>query len=139
MQDMRAKILIVDDAAAIRRALRTSIERRTGWKVCGEAENGKMAVDMVRELDPDVVVKENNDPCGLEDYVLTFRASPSKSFKVDGTVRLVCLPIDPKHTCVDSDLPRDETEMNMIFPVRERAETAAKALSDLIRFSSYMR
>lgn len=68
MQDAGAKILIVDDAAAIRRALRTSIERRTGWKVCGEAENGKMAVDMVRELDPDVVVLDLSMPVmnGLE-------------------------------------------------------------------------
>ena len=68
MQDAGAKILIVDDAAAIRRALRASIERRTGWKVCGEAENGKMAVDMVRELEPDVVVLDLSMPImnGLE-------------------------------------------------------------------------
>jgi len=68
VQDAGAKILIVDDAAVIRRALRTSIERKTGWKVCGEAENGKMAVDMVRELDPDVVVLDLSMPImnGLE-------------------------------------------------------------------------
>src|SRR5438270_7161102 len=42
---MSFKILIVDDNVVIRRMLRTSLEQTPGWEVCGEAENGKVAVD----------------------------------------------------------------------------------------------
>jgi two-component system chemotaxis response regulator CheY len=36
--------------------LRALIESRTGWEVCGEAENGFAAVGKVRELKPDLVI-----------------------------------------------------------------------------------
>jgi DNA-binding NarL/FixJ family response regulator len=63
-----AKILLVDDTAAIRRSLRTCIETHTDWKICGEAENGKIAVDMVRQYHPDVIVIDLSMPVmnGLE-------------------------------------------------------------------------
>src|SRR6202041_1761844 len=36
--------------------LRTCIEFYTDWKVCGEAENGELAIQRVEELSPDVVI-----------------------------------------------------------------------------------
>jgi two-component system response regulator NreC len=53
---MSHRILIVDDSASIRHSLRTCIEQNTPWEVCGEAENGKLAVQKVKELCPDVVI-----------------------------------------------------------------------------------
>jgi chemotaxis response regulator CheB len=53
---MSHRILIVDDSAIIRHSLRTCIEQNTPWEVCGEAENGKLAVQKVKELCPDVVI-----------------------------------------------------------------------------------
>jgi DNA-binding NarL/FixJ family response regulator len=50
------RILIVDDSPMIRRAIRALIERNTEWSVCGEAENGKVAVEKVKQLHPDVVI-----------------------------------------------------------------------------------
>jgi DNA-binding NarL/FixJ family response regulator len=50
------KILIVDDSPVIRRSIRSLIERTTEWKVCGEAENGQVAVEKVKQLHPDVVI-----------------------------------------------------------------------------------
>jgi DNA-binding NarL/FixJ family response regulator len=32
------------------------IEANTEWEICGEAENGSIALDMVREVNPDIVV-----------------------------------------------------------------------------------
>jgi two-component system, response regulator YesN len=50
-------ILIVDDSALIRRALRTCIEQNHDeWKVCGEASDGIAAIDMVKALRPDLIV-----------------------------------------------------------------------------------
>ena len=52
---MRKKILIVDDNEAVRRAIRSCIEK-TDWEICGEAENGKTAIEMVIDRQPDLVV-----------------------------------------------------------------------------------
>jgi len=49
-------VLIVGDSALIRHALRSSIEQTRDWQVCGEAENGKLAVEKVEQLHPDVVI-----------------------------------------------------------------------------------
>ena len=51
-----ATILIVDDSSVVRRLIRSSIEEHTNWSVCGEAENGKIAVALVGELRPHLVI-----------------------------------------------------------------------------------
>jgi len=56
------RILIVDDSALIRCTLRFLIEQNTDWRVCGEADNGKTAVDKVQELTPDVVILDFQMP-----------------------------------------------------------------------------
>src|SRR5713101_7260058 len=61
-------ILIVDDSPLIRHSLRYCIEQNSDWQVCGEAENGKVAVEKVKELKPDVVILDLQMPVmnGLE-------------------------------------------------------------------------
>jgi DNA-binding NarL/FixJ family response regulator len=61
-------VLIVDDNAGIRHAIRSLIERETQHHVCGEAENGEIAVARVKELHPDVVILDMQMPVmnGLE-------------------------------------------------------------------------
>ena len=65
---MSRSILIVDDSALIRHSLRACIERNPDWTVCGEAENGKVAVEKVEKLRPDVVILDLAMPVmnGLE-------------------------------------------------------------------------
>jgi two-component system nitrate/nitrite response regulator NarL len=55
-------VLIVDDNVAIRRTLRSCIEREGEMTVCGEAENGVMAVEQVLALRPDVVILDLQMP-----------------------------------------------------------------------------
>jgi two-component system nitrate/nitrite response regulator NarL len=55
-------VLIVDDSPAIRRSLRTSLEQRTGWQVCGEAENGQDGVDQALRFNPDLIVLDLSMP-----------------------------------------------------------------------------
>jgi len=55
-------VLIVDDSALIRRTLRSCIEQNTDWQVCGEVDNGEVAVDKVRELNPDAVILDFQMP-----------------------------------------------------------------------------
>jgi two-component system chemotaxis response regulator CheB len=65
---MSHRILIVDDSAIIRHSIRICIEHNTDWEVCGEAENGKVAIEKVRQLRPDVVTLDWQMPVmnGLE-------------------------------------------------------------------------
>ncbi len=61
-------ILIVDDNSSIRRLLRFWIGQTREWYVCGEAENGKIAVEKVKRLRPDAVILDLQMPVmnGLE-------------------------------------------------------------------------
>jgi DNA-binding NarL/FixJ family response regulator len=59
---MPSRILIVDDSSVIRRHIRSSIQERTNWVVCGEAENGKIAVALVGELRPHLVILDLTMP-----------------------------------------------------------------------------
>jgi two-component system, NarL family, nitrate/nitrite response regulator NarL len=61
-------VLLVDDTAAIRRSLRFFIGAETDLTICGEADNGRAAIEMVRELHPDVVLMDLSMPVmnGLE-------------------------------------------------------------------------
>ncbi len=57
-----ARILIVDDHSAIREAVRSLLSANSQWEVCGEAENGKVALQKAQELKPDLVIIDVNMP-----------------------------------------------------------------------------
>src|SRR6476469_4140049 len=62
MPNMAYTILLVDDSPLVRRFLRSFIDGTSDWKVCGEAENGAIAIEMARELRPDVVILDLQMP-----------------------------------------------------------------------------
>lgn len=60
---MRAtRVLVADDHEVVRRGLRAILESHAGWEVCGEAANGRQAVELALQLTPDVVVMDINMP-----------------------------------------------------------------------------
>jgi DNA-binding NarL/FixJ family response regulator len=59
---MAARFLIVDDSELVRRALRTVLQANPGWKICGEASDGVTAVEMVRDLQPDIAMLDFQMP-----------------------------------------------------------------------------
>jgi DNA-binding NarL/FixJ family response regulator len=54
---MPATILVVDDQPLVRTTIRSLLTEQANWKVY-EAENGKEALDRIRELKPHVVVMD---------------------------------------------------------------------------------
>jgi DNA-binding NarL/FixJ family response regulator len=56
------RILIADDHAVVRAGLRTLLESRPGWEVCGEAADGRDAVEKAGKLKPDVAVLDIGMP-----------------------------------------------------------------------------
>jgi DNA-binding NarL/FixJ family response regulator len=59
---MPLRILVVDDHAVVRRGVRSLLESHEGWEVCGEATNGRDAVEQSVRLRPDVVVMDLSLP-----------------------------------------------------------------------------
>ena len=59
---MPTTILIVDDNDFVRAAMRKILEARADFKVCGEATNGRQAVEKFRSLRPDCVVLDFSMP-----------------------------------------------------------------------------
>jgi two-component system, chemotaxis family, chemotaxis protein CheY len=60
-----ARILIVDDAKFMRITL-TSILKKANHEIVGEAENGREAVRLYRELKPDLVTMDMPEMSGLD-------------------------------------------------------------------------
>lgn len=52
----KLRILIADDHGLVRRGIREILHSHQGWKVAGEAANGREAVAKAIELNPDVAV-----------------------------------------------------------------------------------
>jgi DNA-binding NarL/FixJ family response regulator len=55
-------ILLVDDSQLVRHALRGCLEANPEWVVCGEAADGRTAIQMTEELKPDLVVLDLSMP-----------------------------------------------------------------------------
>jgi DNA-binding NarL/FixJ family response regulator len=74
-----ARILIADDHETLRRGVRSLLGANSSWEVCGEAEDGKEAIEKVRELNPDLVILDVTMPVmnGLEAAVQIHRIAPS--------------------------------------------------------------
>jgi two-component system chemotaxis response regulator CheY len=58
---MTKRILLVDDNPAIRRIVRSYLEKQ-GLEVCGEAGDGQEAIDQAPRLKPDLVVLDFSMP-----------------------------------------------------------------------------
>jgi len=72
------KILIVDDQRAMRTGIRSLLENRPEWIVCGEACDGVEAISKVRQLHPDIVLMDISMPRmnGLEATQVIRREMP---------------------------------------------------------------
>ncbi|MFN6486320.1 MULTISPECIES: response regulator transcription factor [unclassified Nostoc] len=56
------RLLIVDDQSLIRQGLKAMLEQEPDLQVVGDAENGKVALELVAELQPDVVLMDIRMP-----------------------------------------------------------------------------
>lgn len=55
------RVLIVDDAAFMRVSIKNMLIKN-GYDVCGEAENGEIAIQRFQELTPDIVTMDITMP-----------------------------------------------------------------------------
>jgi DNA-binding NarL/FixJ family response regulator len=76
---MVRSVLIVDDSPVVRQALCELFTRERDFDVCGEAENGREAIEMARQLCPDLIVTDLSMPVmnGLEEARLLKQLMPA--------------------------------------------------------------
>jgi DNA-binding NarL/FixJ family response regulator len=76
---MSIRVLIVDDHAIVRHGLSRSIQQQEDMEVVGQAGDGHAAVDMARELTPNVVLMDVSMPSlnGIEATRAVLRESPN--------------------------------------------------------------
>jgi DNA-binding NarL/FixJ family response regulator len=62
------RVLLVDDNPQVRQSLCEVFKREADFDVCGEAENGREAIDQANSLHPDLIVMDLSMPVlnGLE-------------------------------------------------------------------------
>src|SRR5205814_3108456 len=62
------RILVADDHEVVRKGLISLLQAQPDWQVCGEAADGREAVDKAQQLKPDVVILDIGMPSlnGLE-------------------------------------------------------------------------
>jgi len=72
------RIMLADDHALLRRGVRAILTEHPGWEICGEAVNGREAVQMAQKLKPDIVIMDLAMPelNGLEATRQIHRALP---------------------------------------------------------------
>ncbi|MBV9342161.1 MAG: response regulator transcription factor [Acidobacteria bacterium] len=82
MSDVR--ILIADDHEIVRRGVCALIASHRGWQVCGEAVDGREAVEKTRQLAPDIVILDIHMPGlnGLEAARQILRHKPAQKILV---------------------------------------------------------
>ncbi len=56
------RILIADDHEVARRGIRAMLESHAGWEVCGEAKDGREAVELASKEKPDLILLDIGMP-----------------------------------------------------------------------------
>ena len=81
------KILVVDDHALVRTGVKRILEDISGFKVVGEAQTGEEAIQLTRELSPNVVLMDIKMPGigGLE--------ATRKLLRFDPDIRILVLTV----------------------------------------------
>src|ERR1700692_1212930 len=58
----KLRILVADDHELVRRGILGLLRAQRGWKVAGEAANGREAVEKAKKLRPDVIILDIGMP-----------------------------------------------------------------------------
>jgi two-component system response regulator NreC len=59
---MAARFLIVDDSELVRQGLRAVLQANPDWEVCGEAADGVSGVEMLKTVQPNIVILDFQMP-----------------------------------------------------------------------------
>lgn len=125
------RIMVVDDHVSTRRAVRLLLESHAQWVVCGEASDGREAIDTARKLRPDVIVMDiampnMNGLDAAEEISDVLPSTPVVLFTLAATEGLV---------------PRDydESAVKGLVSKQNAAEDLPRAISAVLAGDTYFR
>ncbi len=134
---MPVRILVVDDHELVRRGLRALLPTESEWKVCGEANNGKEAVEKAKRLKPDLVIMDITMPelDGLEATKQILKELPQTEVIIltvhDSQQMLDRVLASGAHGCVlKSDVARDL--ITAVKTVSQHKPFLSSGVSDLV-------
>ena len=62
----RMKVIVVDDEIPIRDEIRTMCLAEYGYEIIGEAANGRTALQLCRQLQPDIVITDSAEDDAID-------------------------------------------------------------------------
>ena len=121
-------ILLVDDNSTVRLAVRSMFEANGYW-ICGEAVNGKEAVERAQELHPDLIVLDLSMPVmnGLEAAHILSRMMPTVPLILYSNYAGVLRDKDARSAGISAVVPKDKAASLLVSTAQSllrRGETA---------------
>jgi len=119
-------VLIVDDQALFRRAAATVVKVTPGFEVVGEAESGEVAVDLVGQLRPRLVLMDINmgGINGIEATRRITSAHPEVAVVLLSTYQADDLPSDAPDSGMAAYVNKDEFGPALLRAVWDERVTA---------------
>ena len=120
----RLRILVADDHEIVRRGLISLIKSHPDWEVCGEADNGRQAVEIANQSKPDIAILDIGMPVlnGLEATRQILRERPA--------VKILVLTITDTDQAVQAVLDAGARGFLLKSDAARDLVTAVEALAD---------
>lgn len=116
---MPLRILIVDDHSVVRKGLKAILQSRRGWKVCGEAPDGRKAKEKASRLKPDVAIVDigMRGLNGVETTRLIRQASPKTEVLILSAHESEKLALDAYQAGARGYLTKDNADDDLLAAV----------------------
>jgi len=124
----KLRILLADDHGLVRRGARTILQAHHGWKVVGEAENGREAMEKALKLKPDVLVVDISMP-ELDGIEVTRQIRDSLPH-----IKVLVLTMHDSHQMVRRALSAGANGYLLKSDIVDYLPKAVKAVADNKRF-----
>ena len=116
---MPLRILLVDDHNVVRRGLKAILQTRRGWKVCGEAADGRDACRKAARLKPDVAIVDIGMPGlnGVETTRMILGVSPETQVLILSAHESETLALRAHHAGALGYLTKDNADEDLLAAV----------------------
>jgi DNA-binding NarL/FixJ family response regulator len=123
-----ARIFIADDNGMVRRSLRMLLSEHADWVICGEATDGREAIDMAVQLKPDLILLDVAMPIlnGLHACVEILKSMPLVPIVLHTLYKTDQMAVEGKKAGARSVISKSENADILIHSIEELLLTATR-------------